>query len=29
VYYKVYSPDDGTTTTIYSGYRQYLLVDWK
>ncbi len=29
VYYKVYSPDDGTTTTIYSGYRQYLMVDWK
>ena len=29
VYYKVYSIDDGTTITIYSGYRQYLLVDWK
>jgi len=29
VYYKVYSIDDGTTVTIYSGYRQYLLVDWK
>ncbi len=29
VYYKVYSIDDGTTVTIYSGYRQYFLVDWK
>lgn len=29
VYYKVYSVDDGTTVTVYSGYRQYLLVDWK
>ena len=29
IYYKVYSIDDGTTVTIYSGYRQYLLVDWK
>ena len=29
VYYKVYSVDDGTSTTIYSGYRQFLLVDWK
>lgn len=29
VYYKVYSIDDGSTTTIYSGYRQYFLVDWK
>ena len=29
VYYKVYSIDDGTTTTIYSGYKQFLLVDWK
>ncbi|MBO4682083.1 MAG: hypothetical protein J5623_09360 [Clostridiales bacterium] len=29
VNYKVYSMEDGTTITIYSGYRQYLLVDWK
>ena len=29
VYYKIYSIDDGTTTTIYSGYKQFLLVDWK
>ena len=29
VYYKVYSIEDGTTVTIYSGYRQYFLVDWK
>ena len=29
VFYKVYSVDDGTSTTIYSGYRQFLLVDWK
>ncbi|MBO4927497.1 MAG: hypothetical protein J5379_04515 [Clostridiales bacterium] len=29
VYYRVYSIDDGTSITIYSGYRQYLLVDWK
>ena len=29
VYYRVYSIEDGTSTTIYSGYRQYLLVDWK
>ena len=29
VFYRVYSIDDGTSTTIYSGYRQYLLVDWK
>ena len=29
VYYKVYSIEDGTTITVYSGYRQYLLVDWK
>ena len=29
VYYKVYSIDDDTNTTIYSGYRQFLLVDWK
>ena len=29
VYYKVYSVDDGTSITLYSGYRQFLLVDWK
>ncbi len=29
VYYRVYSIEDGTSTTIYSGYRQFLLVDWK
>ncbi|MCR5804275.1 MAG: hypothetical protein K6G47_08420 [Clostridia bacterium] len=29
VYYKVYSIDDGKTVTIYSGYREYFLVDWK
>ena len=29
VYYRVYSIDDGTNITIYSGYRQFLLVDWK
>ena len=29
VYYKVYSIDDDTNTTVYSGYRQFLLVDWK
>lgn len=29
VSYRVYSVDDGKSTTIYSGYRQYLLVDWK
>ena len=29
VYYRVYSLEDGTITTIYSGYRQFLLVDWK
>ena len=29
VYYRVYSIDDGTSTTVYSGYRQFLLVDWK
>ena len=29
VYFKVYSIEDGTSTTIYSGYRQFLLVDWK
>ena len=29
VYYKVYSIDDDTSTTIFSGYKQFLLVDWK
>ena len=29
VYYIVYSVDDDTNTTIYSGYRQFLLVDWE
>jgi hypothetical protein len=29
VYYRVYSIEDGTSTTIYSGYRQFLLIDWK
>ena len=29
VYYKVYSKDDGMNITIYSGYRQYLLIDWR
>ena len=29
VYYIVYSVDDDTNTTVYSGYRQFLLVDWK
>ena len=29
VYYKVYSIDDDKITTIYSGYKQFLLVDWK
>ncbi len=29
VFYRVYSIEDGTSTTIYSGYRQFLLVDWK
>lgn len=29
VFYRVYSIDDGTSTTIYSGYRQFMLVDWK
>jgi hypothetical protein len=28
VYYKVYSIEDETSITIYSGYRQYFLVDW-
>ncbi len=29
VYFKVYSIGDDATTTIYSGYQQFLLVDWK
>lgn len=29
VYYKVYSIDDDTSTTIFSGFKQFLLVDWK
>lgn len=29
VYYKVYSIEDGSSTTIYSGYKQFLLVDWR
>ena len=29
VYYRVYSIDDGTNIIIYSGYKQFLLVDWK
>ena len=29
VYYKVYSIEDDTTITIFSGFRQFLLVDWK
>ena len=29
VYYKVYSVDDDVRTTIFSGFRQFLLVDWK
>ena len=29
VYYKVYSIEDNTNTTIYSGYRRFLLVDWE
>jgi hypothetical protein len=28
VYYKVYSIEDETSITIYSGYRQYFLIDW-
>ena len=28
VYFKVYSIEDETSITIYSGYRQYFLVDW-
>ena len=29
VYYKVYSIEDDKVITIYYGYRQFLLVDWK
>lgn len=29
VYYKVYSIDDDTSITIFSGFKQFLLVDWK
>lgn len=29
VYFRVYSIADDTSITVYSGYRQYLLVDWK
>lgn len=29
VYYKVYSIEDNTNTTLYSGYRKFLLVDWE
>lgn len=29
VYYKVYSAEDGTSITVFSGYKQFLLVDWK
>lgn len=29
VYYRVYSIEDDTYITIYSGYKQFLLVDWK
>ena len=29
VYYKVYSLEDDTIITIYYGYKQFLLVDWK
>ena len=29
VYFKVYSVDDDVSTTIFSGFRQFLLVDWK
>lgn len=29
VYYKVYSIDDDLSTTIFSGFKQFLLVDWK
>lgn len=29
VFYKVYSLENDTSTTIFSGYKQFLLVDWK
>lgn len=29
VYYKVYSIADDTSTTIFSGFKQFLSVDWK
>lgn len=29
VYYKVYSIEDDTSTTIYAGYKEFLHVDWK
>ncbi|MBR6402048.1 MAG: hypothetical protein IKS48_01530 [Eubacterium sp.] len=29
VYYRVYSTADKTSVTIYSGFKQFLLVDWK
>lgn len=29
IYYKVYSIKDDTVTTIFSGHKQFLLVDWK
>ena len=29
VYYKVYSIEDDKIITIYYGFRQFLLVDWK
>lgn len=29
VYYRVLSLKDGSVATIYSGYRQFLLVDWR
>lgn len=29
VFYRVLSLKDGCVTTIYSGYRQFLLVDWR
>lgn len=29
VYYKVYSIEDDTSTTVFSGFKQFLSVDWK
>lgn len=29
VYFRVYNISDDTITTIYSGFRQFLRVDWK